>query len=193
MRDEMDWTPPTDDELRSELRELDSETLEPRVERLRLIYQLFGPPPEWTLYRGGIPAYLAHWEMQRAFLGRQFVATVMLAQAFLEQSIAAGYDHGGDRSIAEAGFYKLVERARDDGHLPHELADQFQSLRGARNPYTHYRSGTGTGTYYRRILDGAVETSWDDVLWQDAVEALRAVAAYARWCSSQHASRSDDR
>ena len=110
------------------------------------------------------------------------MATVLLAQVFIEQSLGGTYAFAGDDAVAESGFSRLISESLCNGHITEELATTLTKLRKMRNPYAHHVSGTGKRSYIRRI----VEAEWitpEDLVVEDAKFAVRAVVDYLRHCS----------
>ena len=107
------------------------------------------------------------------------MATVMLAQAFIEQSLGGSYTLAGNDEIVERGFAKLIDTALADKHISVELAATLHSLRKMRNPYTHHTIGTGKRTYMGRLLESA-PIAPEDLVLADAQFAVRAVVDYLR-------------
>src|SRR4051794_35325683 len=92
-------TPP-DDYLRRHISEDEASTVEYRVERYRFLWEEFGPPADMLLL-GGIPAMFALEEMKRSYAYGNFMATVLLAQIFIEHSLGGGYSLAGNDDVTE--------------------------------------------------------------------------------------------
>ena len=108
------WPTPPDDQLTDEIRQSDEATRPDRAERYKFIFEQFGPPADMLLF-GGPPAMLAIHELQRAFITGNFLATILLAQVFVEHSLAGGYRLGGQDGLVEAGLAKLIDTSLADG------------------------------------------------------------------------------
>lgn len=172
------WPTPSNEYFTRELGEGERETLAFRVERYRFIWEEFGPPADMLLV-GGIPAMFALEELKRSYAYGNYMATVMLAQAFIEQSLGGSYTMAGRDEIVEKGFAKLIDTALSDNHITTELATTLHSLRKMRNPYTHHTIGTGKRTYMGRLLESA-PVAPEDLVLADAQFAVRAVVDYLR-------------
>ena len=131
------WPTPPDEYFSKHLKMRDASDLPERIARCRFMWEQFGPPSGMLLI-GGIPAMFAIRELQRSFLDGNFVATVLLAQSFVEHSLGAAYSMAGAEAVVRQGFKALVEAAHSDGRVPKELAEKLHTLRKMRNPYTHY-------------------------------------------------------
>lgn len=172
------WPTPSVEYFTRELGEGERETLNFRVDRYRFIWEEFGPPADMLLV-GGIPAMFALEELKRSYAYGNYMAAVMLAQAFIEQSLGGTYSLAGRDDIVDKGFAKLVDAALTDQHITPELADTLHTLRKMRNPYTHHTIGTGRRTYMGRLLEGA-PVAPEDLVVADAQFAIRAVVDYLR-------------
>src|SRR3990170_2482933 len=102
---------------------------------------------------GGVQAFLAIEELRLCYMEGYYLAVVLLAQVFIENTLGGQYILSGDGYIAEAGFSKLINKALDDNMIDSELADKFHELRRMRNPYVHPKGGAGSGTLMGRIKD----------------------------------------
>ena len=107
------------------------------------------------------------------------MATVLLAQAFVEHSLGVIYTIAGKDHIASKGFAGLIDAARDDGHIAPEAADALHRLRMMRNPYSHHTIGTGKRSYMGRIVESAFMAP-EDLVVEDAMFAVRTVVDYLR-------------
>lgn len=172
------WPVPSDDYLRRTLAEGEAATIEHRVDRYRFIWEEFGPPAD-ALLVGGIPSMFALGEMKRSYIYGNFMATVVLAQAFVELSLGGMYSLAGDDRVADGGLARLVARAQDDGHIQDEIAESLNKLRRMRNPYIHHAGGDGPRSYMGRLMEGDFVPP-EDLVVKDADAAIRAVVDYMR-------------
>lgn len=118
----------------------------------------------------------AFHEMQRSYISANYMATVLCAQAFAEHALAIHYVMSGADAVAKSGFKRLIERARMDGAIAHEVAERLHILRRMRNPYTHPAPGR-EGYDLRMHLE---RTHPLKLLEEDAIIALEAVALLVR-------------
>lgn len=172
------WPVPNDDYFRRHLTEGETSTIQYRIERYKFLWEEFGPPADMLLV-GGIPSMFALDELKRSYAYGNFMATVLLAQAFIEQSLGGAYSLAGKDDIANRGFAGLVEAARADGQLKPEIADKLDELRRMRNPYTHHIGGTGKRSYMGRLVQTEFKAP-EDLVVEDAKFAVRAVVDYLR-------------
>jgi hypothetical protein len=131
------------------------------------------------LLMGGIPSLFAITELKRSYIYGNFMATVLLSQVFIEQSLGSMYAISGHDDIIGKGFAALIDMACQDGKITYELAESFHKLRRVRNPYIHHVTGLGERSYMGRIMksDGLDP---EDLVIKDAQLAVRTVADYLR-------------
>jgi len=172
------WPTPSLDYFMREVGQGERATLRHRAERYRFLWEEFGPPADMLLI-GGIPSMFALDELKRSYAYGNYMAVVMLAQAFVEQSLGGMYTISGRDEVVAKGFAHLIDVALSDGRLSKELADTLHALRRMRNPYTHHTIGTGKRTYMGRLLEGA-PIAPEDLVVEDANFAVRAVTDYLR-------------
>src|SRR5262245_34252723 len=106
------WPPPDDTEVAQQLAEQDRASFDERVARIRFLYAEFGPPSDMLLM-GGIESMYALREMQNCYVTANSMAVVLLAQTFIEHSLAGGLILAGDDDTAESGFARINRHARD--------------------------------------------------------------------------------
>lgn len=177
------WPLPPEDELRLHIEEYHRDLADERLEGYKFVWQEFGPPADMLLV-GGISGALALQEMRLCFIDGHFLACVLLAQTFVENSLGGSYILSGDETVAEKGFAKLIDKALDDKHIDSPLAEKLHELRLMRNPYVHPKAGSGKGTLMRRILgksrSGKEYESLTDFAKEDAQRAIRIVVDFLR-------------
>lgn len=172
------WPPPTDEQLRADIRESDAASFDDRLARYRFIFEEFGPPGDMLLI-GGMPSMLAIHELQRSFIDGNFLATILAAQVFVEHSLGGAFAMSGDDKVVNAGFAMLIDESEKRGVLSSTIAERLHSLRTMRNPYTHPRVGLHAKGYMARLRDSS---TWDpyELAEQDAREAVRIVVDWLR-------------
>jgi len=175
--------------MRAEVVESDDATVEDRLGRYRFIRQEFGPPSQMLLI-GGAPAMLAFHELQRSFIGGNFLATVLIAQVFVEHSLGGSFVLAGEDAIVDSGFANLIEESLQRGWISPSLAARLHALRTMRNPYTHPKVGLHARGHMARMRDTEI---WDpyDLAEADAQEAVRIVVDWLRECSQDERPRDD--
>jgi hypothetical protein len=168
------WPTPSNDYFAREFGEDERQTLSYRIDRLRFIWEEFD-----MLLVGGITSMFALEELKRSYVYGNYMATVLLAQAYIEQSLGGAYSLAQRDSVVEKGFAKLIDTAREDNIISADLADALHALRRMRNPYTHHTIGTGARTYMGRLFENT-PLAPEDLVVEDAKFAIRAVVDYLR-------------
>lgn len=178
------WTLPPEEELKSHLVSHYQESFDERLERYKFLWQEFGPPTDMLL-GGGFQAYLALNEIKLCYIEGFYLAVVLLAQIFIENSLGGSYIIGGDDEIAEKGFKKLIDKALTDNLINDDLSVKLQELRKMRNLYVHPKAGAGTGTFMGRILEksqsGKAYESLELFAKDDADLAIQTVVDFLRF------------
>jgi len=135
------WPTPDRSTIVKELADADRTSFEDRVTKVEELYAEFGPPADMLLL-GGIEALYALHEMQNCYVTGNSMAVVLLAQTFIEHSLAGGLILAGEDETAEAGFARINQHAVDTGRISQDLFEKLETLRKMRNPYVHPKGGT---------------------------------------------------
>lgn len=172
------WPVPKREQLVEDLRIEDELTLEGRIDRLHFVLEEFGPPADMLLI-GGIPSMFAIRELERSFINGNYLATILVAQVFIEHTFGGAYILAGEDKIGEGGFATLIDTSLRKGIITEELAEQFHELRKMRNPYTHPTSGDKAKGYIGRMKQMEVYNP-EILLERDARRAIEIVVNYQR-------------
>lgn len=171
------WPTPSKDYFRKGLSIQDTESTNSRIDRYMFLWSEFGPPSSMLLF-GGIPAMFALEELKRSFATGNFMATVLLSQAFVELTLAAHFDLDGDEKIAHGSFKQLINVAYSRNWITEENALSLHKLRQMRNPYLHRSIRSGRHSYMERIP--ANRTAPEDLVEEDARFAVKSVVDFMR-------------
>ncbi len=182
------WPLPSDEELKSHIENYHRASTDDVLERYRFIWQEFGPPVDMLLV-GGIQAHLALEEMRLCYMDGYYLACVLLAQVFIENSLGGSYILSGNEETVEKGFAKLIDKALADNYIDPALAARLHELRRMRNPYVHPKAGLGSSTLIGRMLEksrlGKRYESPEDFAKEDAEQAIQTVVDFLRYGSRQ--------
>jgi len=138
-------------ELFEMLEDDDEHTRPERAERAAWIASFGWPEDGWMLY-GGM-AGLAPWdELRRTFINGEYLATILLGQAFLEQNLAGFLNFFGGGSVGRAGLAEILSGFRDRGWLTDTDFAVLDRVRRLRNPYAHYRDAQHAENLTRRVM-----------------------------------------
>lgn len=172
------WPIPNDETLSKDILSGDKHTFNQRLERYKFIRKEFGPPADMLLI-GGFPAMFAIQELQFSYINALYMATILLAQSFIEHSLGGSFLMSGDDDIVEKGFSKLIDKALATKQIDQKLADKLHELRKMRNPYTHPNPGITPRSYMGRMKEK--ETYKPEILSeQDARFAIQIVIDFLR-------------
>ncbi|MEW6715065.1 MAG: hypothetical protein AB1306_08260 [Nitrospirota bacterium] len=172
------WPVPEDEYFYRHLTEGESSTVQYRIERYKFLWEEFGPPADMLLW-GGIPSMFALDELKRSYAYGNFMATVLLAQVFIEQTIWGSYALSTQDESTKNTFSNLIDTAYKDGLITSELSETLHRLRKMRNPYTHHIGGIGKRSYMRRLVETEF-ISPEDLVVKDAKFAVQSVVDYLR-------------
>lgn len=172
------WEAPEIEQLERELEGEDEATRAVRAERLQFIQEEFGPPADMLL-GGGIPAMFALREMTHAFVVGNFMATILLAQVFVEHSLGGSFILAGDDDTATEGFARLTKKSLLDGSITPALAKKLDELRKMRNPYTHPNPGATPRSHMGRMMEQKMYDP-EQLAEKDAHVAIQIVVDFLR-------------
>ena len=117
-------------------------------------------------------------DLKRSYAYGNFMATVLLAQVFIEQSLGGSYALAGQDCKAQRTFAHLIDAARD--------AREHYS-RFCRRPSLFKKNAKSLHTFYNRrnasYLDRLVQNKFaspEDLVVEDAKFAVRTVVNYLR-------------
>jgi len=157
---------------------MDRATLEVRVSRILKLRQEFGPPADMLLM-GGFQASWALQEMQNCYVTSNSMAVVLLAQTFIEHSLAGSLMISGQDALAESGFSQILRHAKDTGSITTELFEKLERLRKLRNPYVHPAVGLKPGSVMDRLMGSGLSHE-RDLPDSDAWYAIETVVDFIR-------------
>jgi hypothetical protein len=145
----------------------DRDTLQVRMERIKYIQHLV---PSRMGLLGSLESVFMFGEAQATFINGQWIATLLLAQAFIERQIhnhmlAKGYQ-GADR-----GLKYMLKYCRTHSILSESVLDKIDHLRSIRNPFTHLKPIDYPFNLGSRIFQGQNKGP-KEVLESDAKQAL---------------------
>lgn len=151
-------------------------TRQDRVERLRELNKLFGPQGDHLL-EGGIQSLLALHEVANSYVSGNFMAVVLLSQAFIEHSLSGRFVLTGQDGLAQSSFKKIIDAAKDQSIIKPDLHTKLDALRQIRNPYVHAKVGLKDGSLEKKMMDNKI---YDPVEMAklDAFEALKVLKEF---------------
>ncbi|MFN2524741.1 MAG: hypothetical protein ABR505_00530 [Actinomycetota bacterium] len=158
---------PRKSRLRSVTERYDRDTLEARVARLVWLNKVFP-----TGYGFGMPfeSFFVFDEAKMTFLNGQFIATSLLATAFIEHRFASVLAARGFVRESRAGFKRIVATLRAKGWVNSLLLDKVDLIRQRRNPFVHLKEFNHAHNLARRSVDSRTDPY--ELIESDAKEAL---------------------
>jgi len=146
-------------------------TKDERLVRFKELNTIFGPQGD-QLLEGGTQASLALHEAANSYVSGNFMAVVLLVQAFIEHSLSGRFVMSGQEKLAESSFKKIIDAANEQSIIEPELHEKLDVLRKIRNPYVHARVGFKNGSLEKRMMDSKCFDSIE-MAKLDALESLR--------------------
>lgn len=116
----------------------DKKCREGRITRLEWMENQL-PQCESIGFKGGLMALYLYEEARYCFAYGQFLATIVLGLAFIEQSIAAQFYAAGRNDLKRSNVSNLFAEALNEGGITQTEFDNLEHARKIRNPVTHFR------------------------------------------------------
>ncbi|MBB6425780.1 hypothetical protein [Sphingopyxis sp. JAI128] len=125
-----------------------------------------------TLMPGGETKFAAWAELRSSFIHGNLVATILLAQALVENILAGNLLLRFDAQSLppKISFSETIKRSIARGTISNELAKDLRRLCELRNPLTHFRDINDPSNLTRRVLD--TQVNLEEHLRRDATFAL---------------------
>ena len=130
-------------------------------------------------------------EMTHSYVVGNFMATVLLAQVFVEHTLGGSFILSGDDDAVTGGFSKLISQSLSEGQINTNLAEKLHELRKMRNPYSHPNPGVTPRSYMGRMMEKGMYLP-EDLAEQDARVALETVVDFLRHGSPNWQPGNDD-
>lgn len=159
------------------LERLDRAQVSVRAERVRWLSKVI---PRNVGFLMPMETSYVFGEAKSAYVYGHFVATVVLAAAFVEHWFAAKLDSLGYGKDADQGLARAVEVARVNNLVDPKVLDRIDHLRLIRNPFVHLKPFDHKYNLAQRIFRKRANP--DDLLpndAQDAILTMYEVAVYA--------------
>lgn len=137
-----------------------------RVRRLRKTIAIY-PEDGFVM---PLDTYAVFSEARSTYINGDFVATVMVAQAFVEHRLQAYLEARGERQLARAGLARILRFIRKRGLLDPVVVRGLDHLRNIRNPFAHLRPFDDPHGLGRRSLDQRIDPS--ELMEREAFTAL---------------------
>ncbi len=152
------------------LMEDEERSREDRLERFVELNKLFGPQGDMLLH-GGPQSLFALHEVANSYVSGNFMAVVLLSQAFIEHSLSGRFILAGEDAIAESGFKKIMDKALEFSFIDESSYVELDELRKLRNSYVHAKVGLKSGSLMKRVIEGKYQSP-EELTEKDAVRSL---------------------
>jgi len=121
--------------LEKDLRKYDNETFDDRIERIKWLEKIL-PNCDYLME---FDTALIFEEAKTSFINGQFIATIILANAFIEHYLQGKLINKGFIGEAKQGLKDIVKFIRKNGMLHEYLCKKINHLRQFRNPFIHLK------------------------------------------------------
>lgn len=169
----------SDEAISAELLSWDQESFLERKERWKFLRLHTEPPDIGWAVPGSVLSAFVMWEAGRCFIGGNFIATVLLIQAFVEHSLARVMVLSKNTRTRKLSFKQLIDAAVAAKEISLPLAAKLHKLRALRNPFVHPADETWPPAYYTRAIAQAGGDPYK-LNEADARFAIEVVAKYIR-------------
>ena len=150
----------------------DATTRAERADRAAWMAQLGWPESGWTFF--GDYGVIVPWdELRRTFIDGEYLAAILVGQAFLENLLAGLLDFQQESLGPRPELADVLRRARDQGWLTPQEFDVLDAVRRMRNPYAHYRTFEHADGLIQRAM--AAEEAPDALIEADARAVVKAL------------------
>lgn len=145
---------------------------EDRIARLKWMNDQLPQCEYFGLHGGEMTLYL-YEETRYCFAYGQYLATIVLGLAFIEQSLAAHFFASGSDEVKRANVSVLFTKALDEGWITQVEFDNLEHARKVRNPITHFREYTKSDRIEMRSLEQNDEPY--SILESDAYQVMETI------------------
>ncbi len=147
----------------------DSRCFDDRLSRLEWLVDN-APAGEHWLFPGGLHAKALFGEARYCYVYAQFLATILLGLAYIEQTLAALFYGAGRNDLQREGLSALLREAHAEGLIGDRELQDLKRVRKYRNAYAHFRRpGHEDSVEARAIVEDAAPY---DVIEQDATVVM---------------------
>ncbi len=151
----------------AELRNYDIDSFNERLKRLKKFNQNF---PFGRRSYGSDESYRIFNEAVHSFIFGQYIATIILAQAFIERRFQEYFHYRFDEKRSKYTMDKFIKEFKGTGFLPDFLLEKIDKIRLKRNPFVHHRMPSQKDTLITRAVN--TNLTPNKLLENDAKDAL---------------------
>jgi hypothetical protein len=159
--------PSRPDPTETRLLKSDRRAFKGRLERLKYLESI---SPQNIAIAGSPETVFLLQEAGQTFVNGTYIATMLLAQAFIERRLQVALMTKGVSEKDLQGLKEIINQCRKHHLLDETLLKKIDHLRQARNPFTHLKALDHPFTMSRRMAsEGKMP---DEILEKDAKDAL---------------------
>jgi hypothetical protein len=155
------------------LQRYDKKSFGERLERLNCLNKIF--PKEFAFSSDLETLYIFN-EVKMAFVGGEFISTILLSQAFIERRFQAHYSELGLQNTSNKGLKAIIDHAKKNGTIHTFLIGRVDELRKKRNPFVHLKEYEHEYNLSQRMYKSHIERNEfkepSQILMEDAKEAI---------------------
>lgn len=153
--------------LERSLRKYDRDSFGGRLDRLKYLKNIF--PKGYGFILSPESSYILD-EVKITFINGQYVATIMLAQAFIEHMLQGTVCGAESEKVSKRGLGTIVKWIRNNKPEHSYLMKEIDHLRKFRNPFCHLRPSDDPDTISQRMFQSGMHP--DAILEEEAKKAV---------------------
>jgi hypothetical protein len=156
------------DPAEQELTNYDNETFKKRLKRLKYVNKIY---PFGEKIFGSDESFRIFHESIQSYVSGQFIAAIILSQAFIERRFQEYFHIGLDDKKSKYTLSKLLKEFKETGYIDDYFIEKIDQIRLKRNPFIHHKEPLHKDTLMARSFEAKINPN--DLLENDAKEALR--------------------
>jgi hypothetical protein len=149
------------------LRKYDRDSFDDRLGRLKYLQKI--SPKGYSFFLPPESAYILD-EVKMTFINGQCVATIMLAQAFIEHVLQGKVYGPESEKVVRKGLSKITEWISNNKPVHSDLMKRINRLRRFRNPFCHLRPFDDPDTISQMIFQSGMHP--DAILEEETQKAI---------------------
>ncbi len=154
-------------QLEKSLAKYDRDSFEDRLKRLRFLNKIF--PKGYGFISDPETIYIFD-EAKMAFINGEFIATLILSQAYIERNLQKYFSTLGLKKDAKRGLKYMIDYARKHKLINEYILNKIDILRNKRNPFSHLKPYEYKFNITQRMFSEMKEPL--PILERDAEEAI---------------------
>lgn len=153
--------------LEKVLLDFDKNSFEERLSRLQFVDKVF---PKGHSFLGQMELIYTFEEAKNSFINGQFIATIILAQSFIEKVFHVHFAELGYEAVAKKGLNEMIKFGKKNNLINEFILEKVDNIRKIRNPFTHLKEFSYPHSLTNRIFQNRTQPY--EQLEKDAKEAI---------------------